>query len=161
MRRVTPLCIWMICAAAVGPALLAQTPPVPTVHAARERTYDVLHYRLNLEIDEKAKRASEKCGTPISGKLDVASFKGQDLFVHSPTAACRDSLNTVATICGTELGKTTVKSHVASVLCKKGDKGTKVSRDGSRLTVLIDPAKPGIVSKSGGTSWKTALDEAL
>lgn len=112
-------------------------------------------------IEEKAKNATDKCGTPISARFDIASFKGQDLAKQSPTAQCRDSINTLASTCSTELGKAAVKQKVASVWCKRSDEGTKVSRDGTKLVVHIDPAKPGIVSKSGGTSWKSALDEAL
>lgn len=42
-------------------------------------------------MDEKAAAATEKCGTTITAKLDIASFKGQDIFKQSPTAQCREA----------------------------------------------------------------------
>jgi hypothetical protein len=112
-------------------------------------------------IDEKAKDASDKCGTTITAKFDVASFKGQDLFVHSPTGACRDAVNNVTAICAKDSGKAAVQKNVSTISCKRGDTGTKVTRDGKTLSVQLDPAKTGIVSKSGATSWKSALEEIL
>jgi hypothetical protein len=113
------------------------------------------------EIDERGKSASEKCGTPITAKLDIASFKGQDLWVHPPTGACRDAVNTLANLCARDVGKSAVQKNVSTVTCKRSDNGTKVTRDGKALSVQLDPVKSGVVSKSGGTSWKSALEEIL
>jgi len=113
------------------------------------------------EIDEKGKAVSDKCGTTITAKLDVASFKGQDLFVNSPTGACRDSVSTLSSICANDSGKAAVQKNVSTVTCKRSDEGTKVTRVGKALSVQLDPAKTGIVAKSGGTSWRTALLDIL
>ncbi len=113
-------------------------------------------------IDDKAKDASDKCGVAITAKFDVASFKGQDLAKSPPTAACRDAVNNVTAICAKDSGKAAVQRNVSSITCKRGDDGTKVSRDGTKLTVQLDPAKTGIVGKKpGATSWKSALEEIL
>lgn len=112
-------------------------------------------------IDDKAKDASDKCATSISAKLDVASFKGQDLFLHSPTGYCRDAVNTITTICAKDAGKAAVQKNVSTVTCKRSDAGTKATRDGKAVSIHLDPAKTGIVSKSGATSWKSALEEIL
>jgi hypothetical protein len=112
-------------------------------------------------IDEKAKAASDKCGTTVTAKFDIASFKGQDLAKHPPTAACRDAVNNITAICAKDSGKSAVKKNVSTITCKRSDDGTKVSRDGNALSVQLDPAKPGISSKSGASSWKTALEEIL
>ena len=112
-------------------------------------------------IDEKAKAASDKCGTTITAKWDVASFKGQDLFQQSPTAACRDAINNVTNLCAVDSGKAAVQKNVSTVTCKRSDDGTKVTRDGKTLSVQLDPVKSGIVSKGGATSWRSALLEIL
>jgi hypothetical protein len=112
-------------------------------------------------IEDKARLASEKCGTTITAKFDIPSFKGQDLFRQSPTAGCRDAINTLTAICAKDSGKAAVKKNVATVTCKRSADGTKVTREGTELSVQLDPAKRGITSKSGATSWKTALEEIL
>ncbi len=38
----------------------ADEQPVPTEHFTRERSYHVVHYKLNIELDEKAKTCAEK-----------------------------------------------------------------------------------------------------
>ena len=68
----------------------------------------------------------------------------------------------VTAICARDSGKAAVKKNVSSITCKRGDDGTKVSRDGTKLTVQLDPAKTSIVGKKpGATSWKSALEEIL
>ncbi|MFP2900897.1 hypothetical protein [Corallococcus sp. 4LFB] len=65
-------------------------------------------------------------------------------------------------VCGTEDGKAAVKEAVKKTVCRLSTEGTKVSLDGSVLTIHIDPAKSSIVGKEPGSySWKGALEEVL
>jgi hypothetical protein len=113
-------------------------------------------------IDEKAKLASDKCGVTITAGFDIPSFKGQDLFKQPPTGVCRDVVNTVATLCSTPIGKSTVQKSVSTITCRKGADGTKATRQAKGIVVHADPAKTGIVGKQKGSySWKSALEEIL
>ena len=51
-----------------------QDKPTPTEHFARERSYHVLHYRLNIEIDEKEKSCVGEAGiklVPLQPQFDI------------------------------------------------------------------------------------------
>ncbi|MBI3766511.1 MAG: hypothetical protein HY277_08440, partial [Ignavibacteriales bacterium] len=51
----------------------AQEPQLPTEHVAHERTYDVLHYKLNIGVDLKSKTCAGDVGiklVPLRPQLD-------------------------------------------------------------------------------------------
>lgn len=113
-------------------------------------------------IEQNAKDANQKCDAKIAVSFDVASFKGLDLFKQSPSAVCRDVVNNVAAICASPTGKKAVQSEVQSISCKRSNDGTKVTRQGSVLTVGFDPNNKSITGKKPGSySWKSALEEVL
>ena len=86
MRRVTYVCLLMIAAAAYGSAVHAQVRPAPPWHEARERTYDVLHYRLNLEIDEKKKNCAGTATItliPLRPQFDLVTLDAAEMNIAS------------------------------------------------------------------------------
>lgn len=113
-------------------------------------------------IEQNAKDASQKCDVKIAVSYDVASFKGVDLFRQSPSAVCRDVVNNVGALCASPVGKKTVQSEVQSITCKRSSDGTKVTRQGSAVTVGFDANNKSITGKKTGSySWKSALEEIL
>ncbi len=88
MRRFAPLCVWMFVAVLSVPPLRAQEHATPTWHEARERTYDVLHYRLNLEIDEKAKTCAGTAAitlTPLRTQFDAVLLDAAEMNIATVT----------------------------------------------------------------------------
>jgi aminopeptidase N len=84
---------WIIaaCAAALplSGALAASAPRL-----ARERTYDVLHYRLNLEIDEKAKTCAGTATitlVPLRPELDHVALDAAEMSVSAVTLGGKDA----------------------------------------------------------------------
>ena len=81
--------LWIACVmlvASFGAPLHAQERSVPREHFARERSYDVLHYRLNLEIDEKAKTCTGTATItllPLRPALDVVELDAAEMNVAS------------------------------------------------------------------------------
>jgi len=64
--------------------LFAQDKPLPTQHFARERTYDVLHYRLNIEIDEKTKTCVGSVSmkfVPLRPQFDVVRIDAAQMSI--------------------------------------------------------------------------------
>ena len=113
-------------------------------------------------IEEKAAQASEKCGTKITASFDIPSFKGQDIFRQSPTGACRDAINTVTALCASDIGKASVQKNLTTMTCRRSNDGTKATRSGTAVVILLDPNKTSIVGKEKGSySWKSALEEIL
>ena len=71
----------------VGIAIIvvAQDKPLPTEHFMREKTYDVLHYRLNIDIDDKAKSCEGEATitfVPLRSQFDVVQFDAAQMTIN-------------------------------------------------------------------------------
>ena len=116
-------------------------------------------------VADKARVASEQCGTTITATIDIPSYKGWAPERLAPTEQCRDALVSIGAICRTPAGKSAVQQSVSTVTCRRsGDSntGTKLTRQGKGVVVAIEPTKAYVVDKKGSTtSWEYALKEVL
>jgi hypothetical protein len=106
--------------------------------------------------NKDAASTSSNCGTTISVKVDIASFKGLDIEKNPPGGKCRDAILALGSMCAfSPVAKKTVQNKVTNIVCKSSTDGTKPTLADHTLTVHIDP------NKSVNGSWKGVLENTL
>lgn len=118
------------------------------------------NYDKELKVKEDA--VNKACGSALKSSYDKASYPAFDPMKDRTQGACQQAVGTLVEVCRTEDGKAAVKEAVTKTVCRLSTDGTRVSLDGSVLTVHIDPVKSSIAGKEAGNySWKSALEEVL
>lgn len=118
----------------------------------------------NEGLAEHAKKVDEKCGTKLESSYDLASYpKSFDPLTDLTRSSCETAVGTLSEVCRTAPGKETVLAKVKKTVCKITADETRVTLDGTTLTVHINPAKRSSITglKKGSYSWVSALKEIL
>lgn len=98
----------------------------------------------------------------MKSSYDRSTYPAFDPLKDRSLSACQSAVGTLVEVCGTVDGKAAVKEAVTQTVCRLSTEGTKVSLDGSVLTIHIDPEKSSISGKQPGSyNWKGALEEVL
>jgi aminopeptidase N len=80
MKQFYRLFIFLSCCSLI----IAQEKQIPTEHVTRERSYDVLHYKLTIDIDEKEKTCEGTVGikfVPLRPRFDVIQLDAAEMNV--------------------------------------------------------------------------------
>ncbi|RKH74463.1 hypothetical protein [Corallococcus aberystwythensis] len=114
------------------------------------------------ELKKKEDAVNKACGSAVKSSYDRSTYPAFDPMKDRTQSACQMAVGTLVEVCRTPDGKAAVKEAVTKTVCRLSTEGTKVSLDGSVLTIHIDPEKSSIVGKEPGSySWKSALEEVL
>ena len=113
------------------------------------------------EIDRIVGNVNAKCGSTLRASYDKQTYLRFDPIQDRTQAACQAAVGTLSALCMNDAGKQAVRS-LSATRCRFSQNGTRVSREGSVLTIDIDPEKSSIVGALPGSySWASALREAL
>ncbi|MBN8467671.1 hypothetical protein JYJ95_14215 [Corallococcus exiguus] len=114
------------------------------------------------ELKKKEDAVNKACGSSLKSSYDRSTYPAFDPLKDRTQSACQMAVGTLVEVCGTADGKAAVKEAVTKTVCKLSTEGTKVSLDGSVMTIYIDPENTSITGKqSGSYSWKSAYEEIL
>jgi len=117
---------------------------------------------LDAQLQKKVQPLNQACGTSLDAAYDAGSYEGKSTDDARAGAYCPQSFDTLKTLCGTDAGKTAVKARVKHFVCRFSTDGTKVTLDGDKLIIHIDPKRTGIEGKKPGSyNWKSAIEEVL
>ncbi|GMU06140.1 hypothetical protein [Corallococcus caeni] len=155
MSRIPSLCLCLFASLAIADE--SSTKPARLTVAQKNgwAVYDA-------ELKKKEDAVNKACGSAVKSSYDRSTYPAFDPMKDRTQSACQMAVGTLVEVCGTADGKAAVKEAVTKTVCKLSTEGTKVSLDGSVLTIHIDPAKTSIVGKQGGSySWKSAFEEVL
>lgn len=113
-------------------------------------------------VVKKAAAVNKACGTKINASYDDKSYENIGYEEARHASYCQQSLDALAFVCRTELGKEAVKTKVQSAVCRYSTTGTRVELKNGALIVHIDPKKTSIEGdKKGSYSWISAIKERL
>ena len=113
------------------------------------------------ELNRVTTKVNDTCGSTIASNYNKASYPTFDPIQDRTQAACQAAVSTLSALCTTDAGKTSVKA-LKTATCRFSTDGTKVTRDGTKLVVHVDPVKTSIVgAEAGSYSWASALREIL
>ncbi|NNB85633.1 hypothetical protein [Corallococcus exiguus] len=155
MFRIPSLCLCLFASLAIADESASKPARLTVAQKNGWVTYDT-------ELKKKEDAVNKACGSSLKSSYDRSTYPAFDPMKDRTQSACQSAVGTLVEVCGTPDGKAAVKEAVTKTVCKLSTEGTKVSLDGSVLTIHIDPAKSSIAGKEPGNySWKSALEEIL
>ncbi|MGE6761426.1 hypothetical protein ACQKGO_25645 [Corallococcus interemptor] len=115
------------------------------------------------ELKKKEDAVNKACGSSVKSSYDRSTYPAFDPMKDRTQSACQMAVGTLVEVCGTADGKAAVKESVTQTVCRLSTEGTKVTLDGSVVTIHIDPENTSITGKrpDGAYSWKSAYEELL
>ncbi|MBN8232160.1 hypothetical protein JYK02_32055 [Corallococcus macrosporus] len=155
MFRVPTLCLCLLASLAIADESSSKPARLTVAQKNGWATYDA-------ELKKKEDAVNKACGSSVKSSYDRSTYPAFDPMKDRTQSACQMAVGTLVEVCGTADGKAAVKETVKKTVCRLSTEGTKVSLDGSVMTIYIDPENTSITGKQPGSySWKSAYEEVL